>query len=145
MYGRATRLQIPPASIDKGIALFKETVLPNARSTPGNAGGVLLVDRKAGSAIGITFWETTQALNASEQFGVSSRTQSVAQTGGSIIDVERFEQVLADRAQPPKAGSFVRLNTVSGTPEKLDDVVKFMQKQVLPLLQSQKGYRAALM
>jgi heme-degrading monooxygenase HmoA len=145
MYGRMTRIQIPPEAVEKGIAFFKENVVPNARSTPGNAGAVLLVDRTAGTAIGITFWETTQALNASEQLGISSRTQSAAATGGSIVNVERYEQVIADRAQPPKAGAFVRLNTVAGTPDKIDNVIKFMQKQALQVLQAQKGYRATFM
>lgn len=145
MYGRMTRIQIPPDAVEKGIAFFNENVVPNARSTPGNAGAVLLVDRKAGTAIGITLWETTEALNASEQFGISSRTQSAAATGGSIVNVDRYEQVIADRAQPPKAGAFVRLNSVAGMPDRIDNVIKFMQKQVLPVLQSQKGYRATLM
>jgi len=145
MYGRMTRLQSSPDSIDKGISFFKENVAPKARSTPGNAGAILLVDRKSGTVIGITLWETTEALNASEQFGISSRTQSAAAAGGSIIDVDRYEQVIADRAQPPKVGSFVRLNMVHGSPDKLDNVVKFMEKQVLPALRTQKGYRAAVM
>jgi heme-degrading monooxygenase HmoA len=145
MYGRVTRLQIPPDAIDKGIAFFEEKVLPTARSTPGNAGAVLMVDRKAGTAIGITYWETGQALSASEQMGISSRTQSVAATGGSIVNVERAEQVIADRAQPAKPGSFVRINTVSGTPDKIDNVIKFVEKQVVPLLKGQRGYRAAIM
>ena len=145
MYGRMTRLQSSPDSIDKGISFFKENVAPKARSTPGNAGAILLVDRKSGAAIGITLWETTEALNASEQFGISSRTQSATAAGGSVIDVYRYEQVMADRAQPPKVGTFVRLNTVHGSPDKLDNVVKFMQKQVLPALKAQKGYRALVM
>ncbi len=146
MYGRMTRIQIPPDAIEKGIAFFKENVVPNARSTSGNGGAVLLVDRKAGAAIGITLWETTQALNASEQFGISSRTQSAAATGGSIVTVDRYEQVIADRPQPPKAaGTFVRLNSLAGTPDRIDNVINFMQKQVLPVLQAQKGYRAAVM
>ena len=144
MYGRMTRMQIPPDAVEKGIAFFKENVVPNARSTPGNAGAVLLVDRNAGTAIGITLWETTEALNASEQLGISSRTQGAAATGGSIVNVDRYEQVIADLAQPPKAGAIVRLNTVAGRPDKIDNVIKFMQKQVLPVLQAQKGYRATL-
>src|ERR1700716_3419725 len=144
MYGRMTRMQIPPDAVEKGIAFFKENVVPNARSTPGNAGAVLLVDRKAGTAIGITLWETTEALNASEQLGVSSRTQGAAATGGSLVNVDRYEQVIADRAQPPKAGAIVRLNTVAGRPDKIDNVIKFLEKQVLPVLQAQKGYRATL-
>ena len=90
-------------------------------------------------------WATAQALGASEQVGISSRTQSAAATGGSIVNVERGEQVIADRAQPPKAGSFVRLNTITGDPKKIDDAIKFVEKQVLPVLKALKGYRALLM
>ena len=145
MYGRMTRLQSSPDAVEKGIAFFKENVVPKARTTAGNAGAILLVDRKSGTAIGITLWETTQALNASEQLGISSRTQGAAATGGSIVDVDRYEQVLVDRPQPPKAGAFVRLNTVAGAPDRIDSVIKFMQKQALPLIQAQKGYRATIM
>ena len=145
MYLRATRVQNPPDSIEKGIAYFKEKVVPAAKATPGNAGAVLLVDRQTGSAVGITFWETAHALSTSEQMGMTSRTQSTAVTGGSIVNVERFEQVIQERTQPPKAGTFVRLNTVAGAPEKIDNAIKFVQKQVLPELKAQKGFRALIM
>jgi heme-degrading monooxygenase HmoA len=145
MYGRMTRLQTSPDAVEKGIAFFKQNVAPKARATPGNAGAILLVDRKTGTAIGITLWETTQALHASEQFGISSRTESVTAAGGTVVDVDRYQQLIADRAQPAKAGAFVRLNTVAGAPDKVENVTKFMQEQVLPVLQAQKGYRATIM
>jgi hypothetical protein len=144
MYGRMTRLQTSPDAVDKGIAFFKENVAPKALAAPGNAGAILLVDRKTGTAIGITMWETTQALNANEQLGITSRTGSVAAVGGTVIDVDRYEQVLVDRAQPPKTGTSVRLNIISGVPDKLDNMVKFMQTQVLPVLKAQKGYRSTI-
>src|SRR5260370_32523621 len=142
MYLRATGVQSPPDAIEKGIAYFKETVVPAVKAAPGNAGAVLLVDRKTGSGVGITLWETAQALSASEQMGITSRTQSAAAMGGAIVNVERFEQVIQDRAQPPKAGHFVRQNTVAGTPERIDTPIKFIAKQVLPVLPTQNGYRA---
>ena len=120
MYVRATRVQNPPDAVEKGIAFFKEKVAPAVKGAPGNAGAILLVDRKTGAAVGITMWATAQALGASEQ-------------------------VIADRAQPPKAGSFVRLNTITGDPKKIDDAIKFVEKQVLPVLKALKGYRALLM
>jgi hypothetical protein len=144
MYGRMTRLQTSPDAVDKGIAFFKENVAPKALAAPGNAGAVLLVDRKTGTAIGITLWETTQALNSNEQLGITSRTGSVAAVGGTVIDIDRYEQVLVDRAQPPKAGTSVRLNIIAGAPDKLDNMVKFMQTQVLPVLKAQKGYRSTI-
>lgn len=145
MYIRATRVQNPPDAIEKGIAFFKEQVLPAAKATPGNAGAVLLVDRKTGSGVGITLWETAHALSASEQMGMSSRTQSAAATGGSIVNVERFEQVIQERSQPPKAGTFVRLSTLAGAPEKIDNAVKYVQTQVLSELKAQKGFRGLIM
>ena len=145
MYVRATRVQSPPDGVEKGIAYFKEKVMPAAKATPGNAGAILLVDRKSGSAVGITLWETAHALSASEQMGITSRTQSAAAMGGSIVNVERFEQVLQERTQPTKAGTFVRLNAVSGAPEKTDSAITFVAKQVLPELKAQKGFRGLIM
>ena len=145
MYLRATRVQSPPDAIEKGIAYFTEKVVPAAKATPGNAGAVLLVDRKTGSGVGITLWETAHALSASEQMGITSRTQSAATTGGSIVNVERFEQVIQERTQPPKAGTFVRLNTVVGTPEKVENAIKFVHKQALPELKAHKGFRGLIM
>jgi hypothetical protein len=136
---------MPVEAIDKGIAFFKERVVPAAKATPGNAGQVLLIDRKTGSGVGITLWESAQAMGASEQMGITSRTQSAAATGGSIVNVERFEQVIADRAGPARPGGFVRLNTIAGNPSKIDNSIKFIEKQVLPVLKAQRGYRALLM
>ncbi|TME53469.1 MAG: hypothetical protein E6I60_08910 [Chloroflexi bacterium] len=144
MYVRVTRVQSPPDAIEKGIAYFTQNVVPAAKAAKGNAGQVLLVDRKTGAAVGITLWETAQALSASEQMGMTSRTQSAAAMGGSIVNVERFEQVIQDRAQPPKAGTFVRLNAVAGDPEKIDGAIKFIEKS-LPTLKAQKGYRGLIM
>lgn len=145
MYARATRVQSPPDGVEKGIAYFKEKVVPAAKATPGNAGAILLVDRKSGSAVGITLWETAHALGTSEQMGITSRTQSAAAMGGSIVNVERFEQVIRERTQPTKAGTFVRLNTISGAPEKSDNAIKFVEKQVLPELKAHKGFRGLIM
>jgi heme-degrading monooxygenase HmoA len=76
--------------------------------------------------------------------GINSRTQSAAATGATILNVERYEQVIADRAQPAKAGAFVRLNTVAGAPDRIDNVIKFMQES-LPTIKAQKGYRSLIM
>jgi len=144
MYARVTRVQGPPEAIEKAITFFKENVVPTTKATKGNVGQVLLVDRKTGTGVGITLWDTAQALGASEQMGITARTQSAAAMGGSIVNVERFEQVIRDWAQPPEAGTFVRLNTLAGAPEKLDGLIEFMEKQ-LPTVKAQKGYRGAIM
>src|SRR2546428_13913169 len=114
MYVRATRVQNPPDAVEKGIAFFKEKVAPAVKGAPGNAGAILLVDRKTGAAVGITMWATAQALGASEQVGISSRTQSAAATGGAVVHREPGGQGVCGRGPPPKAGALVWGQTHTG-------------------------------
>jgi heme-degrading monooxygenase HmoA len=145
MFARATRVQTPPDKVGAAIDNFETNIVKGLRSAPGNQGAVLLVDRQSGAAVGITYWESAKALAASEQTGSRSRTQAVQSVAGShIVNVERAELMIMDRAGAPKSGSFVRLITANGDPEKLDAAIVQIRNHVLPLLKSLPGYRAAI-
>ena len=145
MFLRATRVQTPPDKVNEAIKNFETNTLKGLRSAPGNQGAVLLVNRETGSAIGVTYWESAKALAASEQIGTQSRIQSTTNvTGSKIVNVERGELMIMDRAVAPKAGSFVRVITVNADPEKLDAGIVQIRNHVLPLLKTQKGYRATI-
>ena len=145
MFLRATRVQTPPDKVNEAIKNFETNILKGLRSAPGNQGASLVVNRQTGEALGITYWESAKALANSEQIGTQSRTQSVKSVPGSqIVNVERAELMIMDRVAAPKAGSFIRLTTANGDPDKLDAAVVHLRNQVLPLLRAQKGYRAAI-
>jgi heme-degrading monooxygenase HmoA len=145
MFLRATRVQTPPDKVNEAIKNFETNILKNLRSAPGNQGAALLVNRQTGAALGISYWESAKALAASEQIGTQSRTQTTKNVPGSqIVNVERAELMIMDRAAAPKAGSFLRLVSVNGDPEKLDAAIVNLRNQVLPLLKAQKGYRATI-
>src|SRR3989442_4846924 len=118
MYVRATRVQNPPDAVEKGIAFFKEKVAPAVKGAPGNAGAILLVDRKTGAAVGITMWATAQALGASEQVGISSRTQSAAATGGAIVKGERREEGNSGWGPTPKEGAVLWVHNITRETKK---------------------------
>jgi len=146
MFIHGTRVQTPPESVEQAIENFQHQVIPSARLAPGFFGAVLLADRKTGSGIGITYWETGEALSASEQVGIQSRTQDVKNVPGTqIVNVERYEVVILDRAHPPKPGEFVSVHTISGDPDKVDAATVFVRDKVLDVLRSFKGYRATVM
>jgi heme-degrading monooxygenase HmoA len=146
MFIRGTRIQTPPDMLDEAIENFQKQVIPSARSAPGFFGAVLLADRKTGVGIGITYWETAQAMSASEQVSIQTRTQAVKNLPGThIVNVERYEIVILDRDQAPKPGELVCVNTISGDPDKVDAATAFMRDKVLPVLKSIKGYRATVM
>ena len=145
MFLRATRVQTPPDKVEAAIENFKTNTVKSLRSAPGNQGAVLLVNRQTGAGLGITYWESAKALAANEQTGIQARTQTAKSVPGTqIINVERGELMIMDRTEAPKSGTFVRLVTASGDPAKLDAGVVQIRNQVLPLLKTQKGYRATI-
>jgi heme-degrading monooxygenase HmoA len=145
MFLRATRVQTAPDKVNEAIKNFETNILKGLRSAPGNQGASLLVNRQTGAGIGITYWESAKALANSEQIGTQSRTQLTKNVAGSqIVNVERAELMIMDRAAAPKEGSFVRMVTANGDPQKLDAAIVHMRNHVLPLLKAQKGYRATI-
>jgi heme-degrading monooxygenase HmoA len=144
MFLRATRLQASPDKVDAAIQNFETNVVKSLRAAPGNQGAVLLVNRQSGTALGITYWESAKALATSEQVGIKSRTDAAKGVGAQIINVERAELMIMDRAGAPKAGTFVRVVTASGDPEKLDAAIVNLRGHVLPVLKAQPGYRATI-
>ena len=146
MFIRSTRVQTPPDKLDAAIANFKQQVLPASRSAPGNLGATLLVDRQSGAGIGITYWESAKALAAAEQMGIKTRTDAAKNVSGTqIVNVERSEIVIMERAATPKAGTFIRVNTLNADPDKVDALTVFVRNKVLPVLKPQKGFRSAVM
>jgi heme-degrading monooxygenase HmoA len=145
MFLRVTRIQTPPDKAEQAIENFETNIVKGFRAAPGNQGAVLLVDRETGAALGITYWESAKALAASEQTAIQSRVQATKGVPGSqIVNVERGELMIMDRAGAPKAGSFVRATTVNGDPDKLDAAIVQLRNHVLPVLKAQKGYRATI-
>ncbi|MGA7911139.1 MAG: antibiotic biosynthesis monooxygenase [Candidatus Dormiibacterota bacterium] len=145
MFLRATRVHTPPEKVEQAIENFETNIVKGLRSAPGNQGAVLLVNRQTGAGLGVTYWETAKALAASEQTGIQSRTQTTKGVPGSqIVNVERAELMIMDRAAAPRAGTFVRMVTVNGDPEKLDAGIVQIRNHVLPILKAQKGYQATI-
>src|SRR3982074_3776921 len=109
MFLRATRVQSPPEKVNDAIKNFETNILKNLRAAAGNQGAALLINRQTGEGIGVSYWESAKALANSEQVGVKSRTDTTkAGPGTQIVNVERGELMIMDRAESPKKGTFVR-------------------------------------
>ena len=145
MFVRLTRVQNQLDRLDDGIANYQQQLLPRARDLPGFEGAVLLVDRTSGAGVSVTYWESEEALRASEQGAETLRTQASQTTGATVRDIDRFELVLVERTAPPQANTFVRINDVRSTPDKMDPMIQFAREQVLPTIRNQPGCRAGIL
>ena len=77
-----------PDQMDEGLRDVKEHVLPLLQQQDGFKGFIALGNRQSGKLIGITFWESEQAMHASEEIGARTRSDTAEDTGDTIADVE---------------------------------------------------------
>ena len=93
MHARITRVEGSPEQLENGVANVTGTVIPTAKGMAGFAGAYFLADRSSGTMIGITLWDSEEALRASEEAAEGLRQGAASATGGRIASVERFEVV----------------------------------------------------
>jgi heme-degrading monooxygenase HmoA len=91
LHARMSTLEGSPDEIDEVLREIREHVLPLLRQQDGFKGFITLEDRQSGKLIGITFWESEQAMQASEEVGDRTRSETAEVTGDAIEDVERYE------------------------------------------------------
>jgi heme-degrading monooxygenase HmoA len=147
MFVRRTRVEGSPEKIEQLVQTFQQQLLPVMKQEAGFAGAVLLANRATGAAQSVTLWESAEAERASRPTSDKLRTQAMQSSGGRVLDVESYEEVLrelGDAAQPGLA-SFVRFNSMQAAPDKLDDGLRFVRDQVVPLLKQQAGWQAVMM
>jgi heme-degrading monooxygenase HmoA len=87
--------------MDVGLRQVREHALPLLQQQGGFKGIVALGDRQSGKLIGVSFWESEEAMQAAEEVGDRTRRESAEAMGDTIADVERYEVGLFEA---PSAG-----------------------------------------
>lgn len=141
MYMRLTRVQSSPTQLARIITNFRESVMPTAKQAMGYAGASLYLNRETGQTAGATFWESARALTASEPMGIAARTKIAQSIGVTILDIQRFQIVLLDRAQAATMTAFTRVDNGFTPPERLDAFANFIRDDVTAALRHRHGYQ----
>ena len=90
MYARATTLAGSPERAEEAIQGYKGA-LSMFRSIDGNRGAFLLIDRSKGRAVGVTLWESEEAMQASRAQADQLRQQAASGVDASIESVDEYE------------------------------------------------------
>ena len=101
MHARGSTLEGPSDEMDEALSQVREHVLPLLQQQDGFKGFIALGNRQSGELIGITFWESEQAMQASEEVGDRTRSETAEDTGDTIEDVERYEVGLFEMSSQP--------------------------------------------
>jgi heme-degrading monooxygenase HmoA len=93
MHARMSIFGGPPHMLDEGVRQAREVVLPQAKETdPGFKGIIALTDRQVRKMVWITFWESEEAMVASEEAANRlPEEETVKVAGGMVAGVERYE------------------------------------------------------
>jgi heme-degrading monooxygenase HmoA len=107
-------------------------------------GASLLIDRGTGAGAAVSYWDSAKSMQASEEAGATLRSQVMEPNGGTIREIDRFELVVEERAAPPRANTYVRVNHLQGSPAKVDDLANLVRGDAMSVLRAQPGFRAVL-
>ena len=120
MYARISTLEGSPEHIDEGLRQVRENVLPQLQKQEGFKGMAALADRQTGKVLGVTFWESEETLQASEEAADRLREDSAEAMSDTIADVERYEVGLFE---VPSAGPIGGVtDTVGGATDSVRGV-----------------------
>jgi heme-degrading monooxygenase HmoA len=144
MFVRRTRVEGSPEKLDQTIENYRQQLLPELKQQAGFRGTVLLGNRSTGAGLSVTLWESEEAERASRPTGDRLRAQALQNSGGRLRDVESYEEVLREPSGAPQ-GAFMRVSSVQAAPDKLEEGIRFVREQVVPLLKQQTGFQAVLM
>ncbi len=120
MHARITTIEGLPDKMDDATRHVQEQTLPQLRQMDGFKGFVALADSQGGRLLGVAFWESEEALRATEEAASSVRSGAAEAAGGSVAGVEQYEVVVLEA---PSAGPVSGVtDTVGGATDSVRGV-----------------------
>ena len=93
MFARVSTILGKPERVEEGISNYQEQMIPAAKKMTGFKQALLMVDRKSGKMVGITFWDTENNLRESTLAADKLRAQGVQHSGTAQPPVVEIYEV----------------------------------------------------
>ena len=121
MHARVTTIEGLPDKMDDATRHAREQTLSQLQQMDGFRGFVALGDRQSGKLLGLAFWESEEALRATEGAASSVRSGVAEAAGGTVAGVEQYEVVVYEA---PSAGPVSGVtDTVGGVTDTVGGTV----------------------
>ena len=96
MFARVTTYEGHPEHVDDFRHALVQHMLPALRRLKGYQGVLILADRQGGKVLGVAFWESEEAMDASEDSAYWFRTYGAESASEKVTRVERYEVVFSE-------------------------------------------------
>jgi len=144
MHVRMNMLAGDPARLDEANRYIEGTVRPHVEALHGNRGLACLTNTDLGVCVVASYWDTHDAMTASEQAVEVSRKE-VTQLVGGTVAVEHYEVPVFVRQSRPRSGAGVRLARFECPPGSMDTLIEEFRNAGVPALMDIPGLCSAQM
>jgi hypothetical protein len=142
MYARVAAFENRDMSrVDELIGIVRERIT-SGRDVPGARHALMLVDREQGKALGITLFESEEAIRDAEPTFERMGDEIPEELRGRRTSVEIYEVAIDDIGAGAKAA---RISKLEGSPEKIDEGIAIVNEQISPQLRDVTGSRGILL
>jgi len=142
MHARMNMLIGDPARIDDVVRYIEGTIRPHVEAQPGCRGMAVLTDATLGVTMAASYWETAEAMAASEHAVQTSRKEAAELAEGSVT-VEHYEVPFFLRLSRPPRGAGVRISTTESPPDEVDRAIEAFRESGAPGLRKMSGLCSA--
>ena len=97
LFGRVTEIKGSPERVDEMLEHLRGAVIPGVRAMDGSKGFIALVDRDSGQAMGISLWESREAMVEARNRAARLRDESAQSAGGDVAGVAEYELAIEER------------------------------------------------
>ena len=133
MHVRINMLAGDPGQLDEATRYMEATVRPHVESQHGNRGLAVLANAGLGTCVIASYWDSADAMTASEQAVQVSRKEVTELVKGTVT-VEHYEVPVFVRRSRPAAGAGVRLTRIDGNPASTDAAIEEFRNTAVPAL-----------
>ena len=109
--------------------------LPDARRV------LMLIDREAGTALGLTFFESEDAIRRAEAGFDRMADELPEEMRGRRTSVDVYEVAIEDVGEGARTA---RVSSLEGPPDKIDEGIRFIKEQILPEAHNLTGWKGVL-
>ena len=142
MYARMNMLAGDPARLDEGARYLEGTVRPYVEAQPGSRGLAFLTNADLGLCVIASYWDSADAMTASEQAVQVSRKEMTELINGAVT-VEHYQVPVFVRRGRAPAGAGARMVRIEGTPAALDAAIDEFRTTAIPELMDMPGICSA--
>ena len=133
-----------PAHLGEALHYLEGTARPDVEAEHGNRGLACLTNADLGICVIASYWDSLDAMTASEQAVQVSRKEVTERLRGTVT-VEHYEVPVFVRCSRPQRGAGVRLSRVDCAPANIDSFIEVFRATGAPALMDMRGLCSAHM